>query len=306
MNASIGVIIPLYNKGEYIASTLDSVLAQTRRPDEIIVVDDGSTDNGTELVERYVGQGVRLIRQANSGVSFARNTGIRHAASSHVAFLDADDLWHPNHIAVLHDLIVLYPHKGFYSTAHEIRQRGERFLPKSAYPDGAMVEVDDFFAAMSVGFALVQSSAVCVKRDACLEIGGFPVGIRWGEDIVVSIKLARGYGMGHANRDAGNRSSSQIQGSVLPESLRYLSDLILGGELRDGEKASAPVLFDKIALYTAAGMKASGAHFPTRLVLERAWAMQRWKLLAQFMLLGVFPASWLSTMQRVRHKKLAG
>ncbi|MBE0534885.1 MAG: glycosyltransferase family 2 protein [Phycisphaerae bacterium] len=92
MGMRISVVIPAYNAGRYIGRALDSVLAQTRPADEIIVVDDGSTDNTAEVVAPY-GEAVRFIQQENAGASVARNTGITAATCEWIAFLDADDEW---------------------------------------------------------------------------------------------------------------------------------------------------------------------------------------------------------------------
>ena len=86
---SVSVIIPAYNASKHIARAINSVLAQTCQPDRIIVVDDGSTDNTSEIVKQF--DSVKYIYQENSGVSIARNTGIEAADSNWIAFLDADD-----------------------------------------------------------------------------------------------------------------------------------------------------------------------------------------------------------------------
>ncbi len=95
----ISVIIPLYNKGKFIARALDSVFAQTYQDFELIVVDDGSTDEGPDIVRKYDDPRLRLIQQANSGPGAARNKGIKESTAPYVAFLDADDEWLPGFLA---------------------------------------------------------------------------------------------------------------------------------------------------------------------------------------------------------------
>src|SRR5262245_39908172 len=91
---NVSVVIPSYNSAAYLPAAIDSVLAQTARDLEVIVVDDGSTDDTPDVVARY-GPPVRGIRQANAGVAAARNRGIAEARGRYIAFLDADDTWEP-------------------------------------------------------------------------------------------------------------------------------------------------------------------------------------------------------------------
>lgn len=106
---SITVIIPSYNCGRFIAEAIDSILAQTLSPDEIIVVDDGSNDDTELVVARFVDPRLRYIRQENAGVSVARNTGLAAATSEFVAFLDADDRWRPTLLEKLHNTLAHEP-----------------------------------------------------------------------------------------------------------------------------------------------------------------------------------------------------
>ena len=94
---SVSVIIPSYNAERWIKSTIDSVLAQTYSNIEIIVVDDGSTDESVSVISKNYPE-IKLITQKNQGVAAARNKGIENASSEWIAFLDADDIWLPNKI----------------------------------------------------------------------------------------------------------------------------------------------------------------------------------------------------------------
>jgi glycosyltransferase involved in cell wall biosynthesis len=90
----VSVIIPTYNSANYLTQAVDSVLAQTFRDNEILVVDDGSTDETEDVMRRY-NSPVRYIRQKNGGVASARNRGIAESRGRYIAFLDADDTWYP-------------------------------------------------------------------------------------------------------------------------------------------------------------------------------------------------------------------
>jgi glycosyltransferase involved in cell wall biosynthesis len=97
----VSVIIPAYNAENFITETLKSVLGQTYKNIEVIVVDDGSQDKTAEIVEKFIAidQRVKLLKQVNSGVAVARNTGIAHAQGEFIAPIDADDIWYPENIA---------------------------------------------------------------------------------------------------------------------------------------------------------------------------------------------------------------
>ena len=112
-DTSISVVIPVYNLEHYIGTTIDSVLNQTVLPDEVIIVDDGSTDNSISVIEEYINKNpdnfIRLVRQKNSGPGAARNRGIEVAQSEWIAFLDGDDIWLPEKINMIRKAISQYP-----------------------------------------------------------------------------------------------------------------------------------------------------------------------------------------------------
>ena len=102
------MIIPVYNGGKYLAEAIESVLAQTLEPVEIIVVDDGSTDQSLEIARNFVPR-VRIVSQENKGAGAARNTGIRVAVGGYLAFLDADDLWTPEKLMIQRSFLESQP-----------------------------------------------------------------------------------------------------------------------------------------------------------------------------------------------------
>lgn len=110
-NPLISIVIPAYNSAKLIEDTLDSVMAQDYRPIEIIIVDDGSKDDTAAVVEGYSGP-IRLISQKNAGPGIARNTGIKECRGEFVAFIDADDLWHPNKLSQQYAVFTQNPQFG--------------------------------------------------------------------------------------------------------------------------------------------------------------------------------------------------
>ena len=305
----VSVVIPLFNKAPHIANTLRSVLAQTHPPDEIIVVDDGSTDGGGAIVEQFAAAGVVLIRQKNAGVSAARNLGVRRAAGDYIAFVDADDIWLPGHLAAINGLINQFPGLGLYSTFYEIRMNGRVFKPHSAYGEAFSGVVDDFFSKMAIGLSLVTSSTAVVSKQALLEIGGFPDQMKRGEDLVVWFKLASAAGMAHVakvtaiyNRDAVNRSSA-LREQEAPGSLVYLRELIDGDRLSAGQSVSARRLFKRIAFFTAAGMREAGDIGGLKAICRLAAVAHMFPLAAKIAALMIIPPSILTFARRFRHSQ---
>ena len=123
MQTFFSVVIPLYNKAESIISTLDSILGQSFRDFEILIVDDGSTDNSCQVVEQYIDsrqpeQSIRLIRKKNGGVASARNRGIMESSGKYIALIDADDLWLEHYLSTQAELIKDFPNKALYYTCY--------------------------------------------------------------------------------------------------------------------------------------------------------------------------------------------
>lgn len=191
----ISVIIPLYNKSDLISLSLNSVINQIVTPDEIIIVNDGSTDNSVDIVKSIMSENpslnIKLIEQNNQGVSAARNTGVKYSSYDNLCFLDADDIWDENFIKKMLYLLNTYTDAVLYSLGHEIIKGDGRFPVKVNHGCGNKFigYVDDFFKRSLKG-CVAKSSKVCVKKDAFNKVGGFPEGVTAGEDLLVWIKLA--------------------------------------------------------------------------------------------------------------------
>lgn len=183
MRSEISVIIPLYNKEREVTRAIESVLAQTAKPLEIIVIDDGSTDCGAAIAAKFP---VKILSQPNSGVSVARNRGITEAHGKYVALLDADDAWEPGYLAEIERLIAAYPDCGAYATAFRIDD-DRRLTPASTPTAEGIV---DFFRESLSKYVLIPSTTT-LRRDLTLSLGGFPDGMRLGEDQYLWTKLAR-------------------------------------------------------------------------------------------------------------------
>ncbi|MBR5778867.1 MAG: glycosyltransferase [Bacteroidales bacterium] len=159
------IIIPLFNKADTISRAIDSIKSQTYYDYEIIVVNDGSTDNPHKVLDGY--PEIVLIDKINGGVSSARNAGIDIARGKYVCFLDADDLWLDNHLSELLKMIQKYPDSGVYITSHievkdDVHKDSSEVYPKS-FPN--IFETDNYFHLLNVyGDGIIHTNSVCIKK----------------------------------------------------------------------------------------------------------------------------------------------
>lgn len=180
------IVIPLYNKEISIESTLQSVLEQTYKNFEVIVVNDGSTDNSAALVEEINDSRVRLIHQENKGVSAARNRGIKEAKYEWLSFLDADDIWYPNHLKVTSELIDEFREASVYSTNWSF-DRNKKDKERNNRPN--KFYIDNYFEE-SVERDALCSSTVTINTKCFQEVGLFDKTLTHGEDRLMWIRLA--------------------------------------------------------------------------------------------------------------------
>ena len=199
MHMRFSIIIPLYNKQAYVRKALESVIAQTYKDFECIIVDDGSTDESLNVVNDFIrtsermkelsNERVQIITQKNAGVAAARNNGVAKSKGEYVCFLDADDWWEPNFLEEMDRLIKEYPEAGMYATNYVYYKPGKTHVALQLergymnYPDAYL------FSEMMP----VTSITTCMPRKVFEDMGGFPKGIKLGEDFLLWAKTALHY-----------------------------------------------------------------------------------------------------------------
>jgi glycosyltransferase involved in cell wall biosynthesis len=198
----VAVVIPAYNRARLVAAALESVLGQTRAPAEIIVVDDGSTDDTAAVAQSF---GANVLRQSNAGVSAARNAGVRIAASPWIAFLDSDDLWVANKLELQWEALQACPEAGMvfsdFSYFDDVTGEtlGTTKLVREAHyadvvrqrigPASFVCEPNSFGRALVQGlFTVVQT--MIVRRDLLLSLGLFDVELPPAEDWELLLRRA--------------------------------------------------------------------------------------------------------------------
>ena len=188
----ISVLITTYNRAHLVGEAIDSVLAQTRPADEIVLIDDGSTDGTPARLAAY-GDRITVVRKENGGISSARNAGLRRATGDWVTFLDDDDVWYPNRLEVLdRDLRAADPDIQVHVANMRYVGTGYVYDEMDLYgieaPRGAARRIEDIFASAARGFHM--NSLACA-RELALAIG-FDESLFTHEDKLFSGRLGHG------------------------------------------------------------------------------------------------------------------
>jgi len=209
------VIIPLYNKAAYIERAIQSVLSQTFQEFELIVVDDGSTDDSSaqlsvisqqlSVAAPEIYKKVRVIQQQNQGVSTARNNGVKLAKYDYIAFLDADDSWEPTYMEEMNGLIAAYPNAGIYGSSYFIVKNGKKRIA----PIGVEKDSDRGL----INYCQVYSKTLCMPlwtgatiiRKSIFDLeNGFNPRLKLGEDFDLWIRVAIKHPVAFLNKPLAN------------------------------------------------------------------------------------------------------
>jgi len=184
------VVIPLYNKANYIQNCLKSVLKQTHKEFEVILVNDGSTDGSEAVVERFQDSRIRLVHQENKGASAARNKGVSLAKHEWIALIDADDYWYPNHLEELQNTIEQFPKADVVCNNYEILLEKDYVKHPTfsiEYPLKAQY-IEDYFKGSLID-PIAWTSALSFTSSIFKKVGEFDTNIKSGQDIDLMVKF---------------------------------------------------------------------------------------------------------------------
>ena len=187
--------MPVYNGEKFIDDAIHSVCAQTYDNWELIIVNDGSKDNTADVLKKYeTNSQIKIIHKENGGVSVARNTAISASKGEYIVFLDADDVWHTNHLEVMNELVTEYPDAGLYATFTRTELVNGGIIEECNFfkdkPD--VVYLEDFFKAYynDKSAMIFNITTACFSRKALDVTGLFPVGCAIGEDLELALRVA--------------------------------------------------------------------------------------------------------------------
>jgi glycosyltransferase involved in cell wall biosynthesis len=289
----VSVVVPMFDAAATIRRALDSVLAQTERDFELVVVDDGSTDEGPALVKACRDPRVRLVSQAHGFVSAARNRGTREARADLVSFLDADDEYRPAFLETVLRLRERHPEAGAFACAFTIVDRAgtERETAFRGVPPAPWEGLLPNYFDSAIGLQPVCSSAAAVPKRVLEELGGFREERLPGEDIELWFRIALRAPIAFSSvpaavyhRDVPNSVSDTLpalDGYILVDTARAA---LAAGRVPAGSERFVEGLVDKQLVATAAQLVVAGRGAEARARLSEcrsgffAGEALRWKL----------------------------
>jgi len=300
---NFSVVIPLYNKARFVEGAVRSVLAQTLPALEIIVVDDGSTDGGADRLEQLAPDRVRIIRQANAGVSAARNLGISQARGDWIALLDADDLYHPEMLANIARAAGIYPAADMVATKFlEVEASGS--APEAwPVPPRCPVELIDDLHRRWMKTVLFCTSSIAVRAECLRELQPcFVPGESLGEDTDLFFRLAyqTPTALVHApltthRVEVPDSLSAQMADLLyeLPPYVKRMRTDALAGQIPEQHRASALWYVAQQEVTIARDLIAAGRRSESFPWLARSWRAgfgRRWLITG---LMALLAPTWL-------------
>lgn len=199
MSASFSVIISVFNKEKYIKATIESVLQQSFKDFELIIVNDGSTDQSLDIIKSFDDERIKIITTKNQGASQCRNTGIKAARNSFIALLDGDDLWENNYLQTIKVAIQDYPEYSVFATAIAHKYKNKIVPAIYSFKQNKFSEVRNFFES-SLNHTILTSSSIVFKKNIIEKTGYFDNAIESGEDTDFWIRIGINYSIVFINK----------------------------------------------------------------------------------------------------------
>jgi glycosyltransferase involved in cell wall biosynthesis len=318
MTEEISVIIPLYNKEKEIKRCLDSVLSQTFRNFEVIIVDDYSTDGSLAIVRRYSDPRISVIEQDHRGVSYTRNHGVQQSKSDYVAFIDADDEWMPTHLETIIRLIKNYPESGIFTTTYNVcTAKGEKRWPEYKCIPMSPWEglIPDFFKSIALGSESIgdlptNSSVVAIPKNIFYEMGGYPVGYWMAEDVALYVKIALKYPVAFSwelgatiHWDASNRVGQKKMATDYEDpSVKIARKALLNGDVPQKFRESLNEFIIKMEITRAIHYVRTGRPDSAQIILKKCNTKWQYKNKMKWLLLAKIPYPLFQFIQKVRQK----
>lgn len=188
----VSIIIPTYNYGHFVADAVQSALNQTYSPCEVIVVDDGSTDNTSDVLRQFEGR-VQVIRKVNAGLSAARNTGLQVARGDYIAILDSDDVWFPEKIERQMTIFAVHSDLGIVSCGAWQVDNNLKTIQPLEYKDYA--DPAELRRRLSHKNIVSGGSSALIKKECFDKVGGFDETLRSAEDWDMWLRISQYYGI---------------------------------------------------------------------------------------------------------------
>lgn len=245
----ISVVIPTYNRAHMVCEAIDSVLAQDYAPFELIVVDDGSTDDTPDRIGAY-GDRIRVLTQENKGVSAARNAGIHMAQGDFLAFLDSDDLWEKQKLSCQMDFFKAHPHMLICQSEEIWIRKGKRVNPMNKHKKLSGMLFEPY-----LHLCLISPSAVMIKRELLETVGLFDESLPACEDYDLWLRIACRYPMfttcaRHVIKKGGHSGQLSSAPGLDKYRIQSMVKLLESGILSpEQDRATRSVLSEKCRIY---------------------------------------------------------
>jgi glycosyltransferase involved in cell wall biosynthesis len=272
----VSVIIPTYNRRDLLPRAIDSVLAQTHRVDEIIVVDDGSTDGTADMLQARYGERVKHVWQSNAGVSAARNHGLRLARGRYLALLDSDDEWLPEKTAL--QMAFLESRPDFGMVVCDVERIDGDYRHIDVFHRREVIREDGWALRWLLHNPALIPASVMLRRQVVDQLGGFDEALRTAEDLEFHLRVARHWPIGVVElalvRAMRGHDGLSAASSTYDDYVRVVEAAVAGarGTLDDGELDAA---LAGTYLRNARGMLIRRRWVAGGRLASRAWRLSR-------------------------------